>query len=614
MSIMDYKNYGEMIERYNKIDRVIFDGDETKEDMIQKLINVSREKKRIQTEDNAIIREYITKYEKAPELINEEVEKQLRDFLSVLMQGGQCLDTPIAFCISKLLLGYYKKEHDLEKTIAMLEYCAVFDIIMKEHLDVHEGSAYTRMADEYLGEFDGLSDKAKRSLVNCYLLSVINRRDMTYGLKRYKEIKEHLEKISREAGKEFMAAQYVMCRENVLGFTLEACRRAELAKKRGLAPAPEFAIEPQKEAPFIQELTEALQEALASEKVQQLIGDRVVAGLYCVQAAYHLGRMTLEELLSRIEEYAKPHDDYNAMEKCSALFTANAYYLDYLYKCSRYEESYILDKATEILKHVLAEAKDMEQYLGSYQTNYCVLMLVNSASGIIDFDSFKNTVLSATVYANKALYVHTMMVKEICFIILDYLLKHNPQYLDGVGGWSWEDCRDHSGELMDLMEKCTLFHDIGKYFCLDYVSNSSRNLTDDEFEIIKDHTLNFSKIYQGKVSGEVECVRDCALLHHLWYNEQGGYPRTKHTANKPFVNIVSIADSLDAATDNIGRPYGQGKTLDQMLEEFDGMKDGRYSGYICELLHVDEVKEKIEQVLDERRKEIYCDIYLTLKN
>ena len=610
---MDYQNYGAMIARYNEIDRVTFDGKETKDDMIQKLINVSREKKRIQTEDNAIIREYITKYEQAPELINEEAEKQLKGFLSALMQGGQCLDTPIAFCISKLLLRYYKKKNDLEKTIAMLEYCAVFDIIIKEHLDDYEGSVYTRMADEYLEEFDGLSDKAKSSLVNCWLLSVINRKDMTYGLKRYKEIKEPLEKISREAGKDFMAAQYVMCRENVLGFTLEACRRTELAKKRGLAPEPEFAIEPEKEAPLIQELTEALREVLEAENVRQLVGDRVVAGLYCAQAEYHLGRMTLEELLSRIEEYAKPCDDYNAIEKCSALFTANAYYLDYLYKCSRYEESYILDKTTEILKHVLEEAKSMEQYLGGYQTNYCVLMLVNSASGIIDFDSFKDTVLNATVYANKALYVHTMMVKEICFIFLDYILKHNPQYLDGVRGWSWEECRDHGDKLMELMEKCTLFHDIGKYFCLDYVSNSSRNLTDDEFEVIKDHTTNFSKIYQGKMSSEVECVHDCALLHHLWYNEQGGYPRTKHTANKPFVNIVSIADSLDAATDNIGRPYGQGKTFEQMIEEFDGMKDSRYSGYICGLLHVDEVKEKIERVLDERRKEIYCDVYLTLK-
>ena len=71
------------------------------------------------------------------------------------------------------------------------------------------------------------------------------------------------------------------------------------------------------------------------------------------------------------------------------------------------------------------------------------------------------------------------------------------------------------------------------------------------------------------------------------------------------MNIISIADSVDAATDNIGRPYGQGKMLEQLLEEFEGMKDSRYSGYICDLLHVESVKKKIERILDAKRKEIY---------
>lgn len=112
---------------------------------------------------------------------------------------------------------------------------------------------------------------------------------------------------------------------------------------------------------------------------------------------------------------------------------------------------------------------------------------------------------------------------------------------------------------------------------------------------------------------EVKCIHDCALLHHLWYNGRGGYPRERHTDNQPFVNIISIADSIDAATDNIGRPYGLGKTLEQLMEEFDGMKDTRYSGYICDLLHVDEIKREIEHTIDEKRKEIYCSIYLSPK-
>lgn len=607
---MDYRDYGELLRRYKEIDQVSFGAEDTQEDVIRRLVEISREKKQIQTRCNAIIGEYIVKYEQAPELLGDEAEKLLKDFLNVLMQTGQCADTPIAFRISKLLLRFYQTRGDVDKTVLLLEYCAVFEIIIKEHLDDYEGSVYARLSEKYLDNFDELSDRAKMALANSWLLSVINRKDMTYGLRRYKEIKAKYEGIRWEAGKAYMEARFASCQENVLGFTLEVCRRTEHARKMGVAPDAVNRIDIEKEAPYIEELSRALRAALESDNAQSFIGDRVVAGLYCVQADYHLGRLTMEELLQKIQEYAVPHEDYSDIEKCSALFTANAYYLDYMYKCSRYDEGYILEKSAEIVRSVLSQVKQMESCLGSYQTNYCVLMLVNSASSIMDFDSFKNTVLSATVYANKALYVHTMVVKEICNILLEYILEHNPQYLDGVGGHSWEECRDNPGEVMGLMEKCTLFHDIGKYFCLDYVSNSSRNLTDDEFDVIKDHPTNFSKIYQGKMSREVECVRDCALLHHLWYNEQGGYPRGKHTASKPFVNILSIADSLDAATDNIGRPYGQGKTLEHMLREFSGMKDERYSGYIIDLLHLDEIRKKMEYVLGERRRAIYCEIYL----
>ncbi len=606
---MDYREYAGLLEAYDRLDDLTFEAGTSRDEIIERLMETSREKKKIQTANNEIIREYITVYVKDPESMDAGAEKQLRDFMSTLMdQAGQCKDVPLAFGIARLLLRYYEKTGDVNRIIVTLEKCTVFDIIMKEHLDDNPGSKYALMAEKYLDDFDSLTEQAQKSLINCWFLSVINRRDMTFGLKKYKENREKFEEICRRKGGDFMKGQYIICKENVLGFTLEACRRAEQARKNG-DTAGGALIDPVKEAPYIEKLAEDLRAVLDSEEQKNVLYDKVVARLYCIEADYHLGRITLEELLEKLEEYLEPHEEYNAMEQCSALFTAGAYYLDYLCKCSRYQEKYILEKSTEIVERVLKRVNEIEQYLGSYQTNYCVLMLVNSASAVVDFDFFQSAVLSATIYANKPLYVHTMMVKEISGVILSYILEHNPRYLDGVGGGKWADSREYRDKMNNLMEKCVLFHDIGKYFCLDYVSNSSRNLTDDEFEIIKEHPANFSKIYQGRMDRELECVHDCAHLHHLWYNEKGGYPEGKHTVNRPFVDIISIADSIDAATDNIGRPYGQGKTLDGLLEEFEGMKDSRYSGYICDLLHEEAVKTKIEYILDSRRREIYGDIY-----
>lgn len=606
---MDYREYKTLIEHYNELDQETFPKQISKPELIRKLKDISYEKKQIQTKTNAIIREYIEAYENAPELPDSRTEEMLNDFLNLLLPPSQqFLDTPIALRISRILFRHYQATKDLNRAVLMLERCAVFDIMMKEHLDDYEGSAYPLMAEQYLDDFDRLSQQARRSLVNCWLLSVVNRKDMTFGLRKYQEIKVRFEAIRRKTDEKFMLPQYISCKANALAFALEACRREEYAKKYQLTPSgPLICLEQQ--APLIKELRDELLTVLDSQDVSNLVSDRVILELYCAQASYHLGEISMEELLRRIALCAAPRDGHTPMEQFTSLFTANSYYMDYLYKCSRYPEEDVLAQSMDIVNHVLKKAKELSNRFGSYQTNYCMLMLVNSASNIVNFDFFKTMVLNATVYANKALYVHTVIVKEICLVMLPYILDHRPQYLEGVSGYPWEYWEDHREDLLTLMEDCALFHDIGKYFCLDYVSNSSRNLTDDEFEIIKAHPSNFSKIYQGRQNPRVLCIRDCSLLHHLWYNAQGGYPRQRHTVNQPFVNIISIADSMDAATDNIGRPYGTGKTLESLMEEFDSMKNSRYSGYLCDLLHVEEIRQEIQHILSDKREEIYYHIY-----
>ncbi|MCM1037954.1 MAG: hypothetical protein NC434_01425 [Ruminococcus sp.] len=606
---MDYQNYKNLLEKYDQLDAVGFHPGETKEELIQKLMDISREKKQIQLESNEIIKEYVTKYEKEPGLVDADAEKTLTGFLDMLLSNpGQILDPPIAFRLSRILFHYYRSKNNLEQSVLMLERCTVLDIILKEHLDDYPGTSYNPVIEEYLPMFDQLSKRSRHALANCRLLSVINRKDMTFGLKQYRKVETEYATMCEKMNDQSMYPQYVMCKANALAFALEACRRTEYAVKNGL-PLKENPIDLETEAPLIARLGKELEEVLAREDVQDIIADRVVIHIYCAQAAYHTGALTIHELLARLEEYSRPDPEHNAIEQCSALFTANAYYMDYLYKSGQFEEKYVLDKSIEIVTQVLTASKKMVHQFGNYQINHCVLMLINSVSGIVPFSLFKSTVLDATVYANKALFVHTMTIKEIALVLLEYILTHDPAYLDGVAGYDADYCKTHPGQMLELMENCALFHDIGKYFCLDYVSNSSRNLTDDEFEIIKAHPVNFSKIYQGRMNPEMACIHDCALLHHLWYNEQGGYPPEKHTLNKPFINILSIADSIDAATDNIGRPYGQGKTLAMLMEEFDASKDTRYSAYVAELLHIEEVRHQVEYIILEKRKDIYYEIY-----
>ena len=616
---MDHRDYTVLMKRYHALNTVAIAPDETRESLIKKLMDISYEKKQIANEANAIIREYILRYEEAPQLLDAEAAAVLDDFFSLLIGGPQdYLDLSVSLRISKLLLCYYQSTQDLEQIIRILRYCARFDLLIKIHTDEYEGIPYALMAERYLDDFDQLSDKGKYTLARVLANSAYNRKDPAFGLRKYGEIREIFEGFFQKMGDDpNIESSLALFKAVALTEAVDACSRMEYAQRRGvLLRSPTIDLEAV--APIMEELCCDLEELLASERAGDLISERVAVQMIIAQARYHMGKMPLEELLARIEACAQPREDYDPHEQSTAQLYTRTVYLEYLCKFSDLNRRQLMNKSMEIIRNVLDIAEDavgnlkeMSQFFGAYEHNRRMLELVSAASSVVEFDFFKRITLNVTVYADKALYVHTMMVKEISLAILRYIIDHDPEYLDGVAGYDWEYCADHKQEIFDLMENCALFHDIGKYFCLDVVSNASRNLTDDEFGIIQHHPYNFSNVYNGDMSPAIRCIRDCAELHHRWYNEAGGYPREKHTVNKPFVNILTIADCVDAATDNIGRPYGLGKTFEQVRSEFDRDKDTRYSGYISELLHVPEIQAQIEHIINEKRKDIYCDIYLS---
>lgn len=546
--------------------------------------------------------------------MDKEAADMLADFFNlIILQGGYPLDLAISFRILKLMLAYYQSVQDIEHIVDTLDVCASQDIMMKRHINDYESSPYSLMAEQYLDDFDKLSDFGKRRLAESWIACMQNQKDKTFGLKKYREIRERFVEFRRKMGEDFILDIYVAYEAIALDLAIRSCLLAKHARISGIV-LTEPVIELERDASVMEEIKDHLTILLARKDSMIRPGTRIFTQLSIIKADYHLGNITVEELLAQIKECSKPLEDDDIMEQFQALFSANTNNLEYLYKCSGFDRQYVLDEGRKIVEHVLGRmgeiSTDIGPAVGTFYINLALMGFISSASGIIQFDLFKSTVLNATVYADKALYVHTMMVKEICLVVLDYILDHDPGYLDGVAGKSGEYFRAHKDEVLALMENCALFHDIGKYFCIDVVSNSSRRLTDDEYEIIKHHPLNFSAIYQGEMTPEIECIRDCALLHHRWYNEAGGYPKEKHTANKALVNILTIADCIDAATDNIGRPYGMGKTLVDLIQEFDESKDVKYSGYISCLLHEEEIQRKINYVIGDRRREIYCDIYL----
>jgi putative two-component system response regulator len=106
----------------------------------------------------------------------------------------------------------------------------------------------------------------------------------------------------------------------------------------------------------------------------------------------------------------------------------------------------------------------------------------------------------------------------------------------------WED------RLADRLRRSAPIHDLGKIGVPDGVLRKPGKLTDEEFEIVKEHTLIGAQILQDTNIPVLLLAREIALSHHEKWNGSG-YPHGLVGEEIPeSARIVSLADVYDALT------------------------------------------------------------------
>lgn len=103
-----------------------------------------------------------------------------------------------------------------------------------------------------------------------------------------------------------------------------------------------------------------------------------------------------------------------------------------------------------------------------------------------------------------------------------------------------------SQEDTELATLCGLFHDIGKLCIPDSIIKKPDRLTNEEYDVIKTHTIEGYKLLQNQPVNDH--IKNAALMHHERC-DGSGYPfgLTGNRIDK-FAKIVSIADVYDAMT------------------------------------------------------------------
>ena len=107
--------------------------------------------------------------------------------------------------------------------------------------------------------------------------------------------------------------------------------------------------------------------------------------------------------------------------------------------------------------------------------------------------------------------------------------------------------------------------------------------------------------------------KDITNGHHKFYNGKGGYPADFDNTASPeriMIDIITLCDCLDAATDCYGRNYHQAKTVRQVLAEFERDSGVRYNPDIVRFLcDSPELDKQLQTIAGEKRLEIYYQTY-----
>ena len=210
-------------------------------------------------------------------------------------------------------------------------------------------------------------------------------------------------------------------------------------------------------------------------------------------------------------------------------------------------------------------------------------------------------------------YAHSVNVAMIARELMEGILEYQPELLKGaLGKIRHGKVLLNSKECLDFIYEAAFYHDIGKNGIISTVNNDYRPLTDEEYAIIKTHPALGAELL--KIAPSLyEKYHDTTLGHHKWYNGKGGYPEDFDNTKSPkriLIDIITLSDCMQAATERIGRNYKEGKTFDMVMEEFRKGAGTKYNPDLVKFIDThDDVARDLAVLINDAWVDIYFNIY-----
>ena len=230
----------------------------------------------------------------------------------------------------------------------------------------------------------------------------------------------------------------------------------------------------------------------------------------------------------------------------------------------------------------------------------------------MSFEEKKEFIFEVIMFRQPITCIHSLMVEKITEILTKYIIKNKPELFIGILNCKTvEDVNNYKFDILEYVKENALFHDVGKVLTPHIINTQNRALCPLEFDAIKKHPdggpsfLDFDK--------DFEKYYDVMRGHHKYFDGSKGYPNDFNNLESPvkiIIDIVTIADASDAATDILGRNYTTGKTFNKLLEEFIEGAGTRYNNIIVDMIKNDQTLiDELTEMTTDGRFETYRYVY-----
>ena len=318
-----------------------------------------------------------------------------------------------------------------------------------------------------------------------------------------------------------------------------------------------------------------------------------------------------ENIYKRKEECAP--DDFSS-DALYIKFQLNSYLMFYAAKMQK-----MRDRKDEIISKVSKDALEhfsmIPMSVSSSKVSEQLQFFARNLSDVFAPVEQLDFVLKMTTFRHIPTYAHSIVVGKIAAYLASYLVKTNPDCFIGcIGLKDADEVRRRVDELCQAAETSGLCHDIGK---ISFVSNPftyARVLTEEESEIVKMHPHDGAQMFKREDNSVIHSgYIDVIMGHHKYYDNSEGYPEDFDTGKSDFkiiIDIISVANSIEAATNAASRTYADAKTPEEIFAEVIEMAGNRYSPIVAATLDDEVVRQAITHLLDTGRKDAYYKAYL----